>query len=274
MAAWPIRSRARVAAYTPERFADEKEHFTTLMEDFIAIAEGVRDLTTPREGTTLYNWGNAFLANKWVGGVVDPAHSWDGGVTIAPQNQDLIEWANAINPGTAKGASGNAADDVVFRCNQPWQQFFMMISLYHAKELGFETDYLLTYLGKFLTDYVTDATRTPYWMATFLRPHRKLPGPVGTWFTDWDDIETGYNHHTNNGGTNQTDAVVQGTWEDQALDTTHGYSNIALSAAASIYDETDGDTLWEWMDTHARDAAGMARFATDPKWCLLPRNLP
>lgn len=270
--AWPIRSRARVAAYTPDRFADEKEHFTTLMEDFIAIAEGVRDLTTPNEGTTLYNWGNAFLANKWVGGVVDPAHSWDGGVTIAPQNQDLIEWANATNPAAA-GASGNSADDVTYRCNQAWQQFFAIYALYNAKELGFATDYLLAYVSKFLTDYVADATRTPHWMAMFLRPHRKLPAP-GTWFVDWDDIETGYNHHTANGGTNQSDSVAQSTFNNQALDTTHGYSNIALCAAHAAYDETNGPATWTWMNTNARDTAALVRFDSEPKWCLIPRNLP
>jgi hypothetical protein len=241
--AWPIRSRARVAAFTPERFSEEKQLFTTLTEDFIAIAEGVRDLETPNVGTSLYAWGNGWLANKWPGGVVDPNHSYSGGVTIAPQNAALINWSTT------------------YRCGQSWQTFFMVAVLRDVMDLGFATEHLLAYAAGHLTQYVSDPTRDPYYMVLFLTPHRKLPAP-GSYFANWLDLLSGYQ---------PTDAAA--VWASSVQDTTHGYANIAMAAAASAYDETDGEDAWTWMEAAARDAAALARLDLDPKWALVPRGL-
>jgi hypothetical protein len=247
--AWPLLRRVHAATFTPTRFAEEKQLFTTLTDDFIAVAEGARNVTSPRVGGELWNWGNARVINKWPSGVVDPNGTWGGGSTSA---ESYIDYA------------------VTYRSHSPWMHNFMVTALGIAKELGFDTDALLAYAAEQVTGFtgLTRAASTgtvdgPYYLSAYRRPYIKLPAP-GVHFSSMTEVLSAYLATFN----------VISEWNTGRTDTTHGRANIALSAAAMCYDQPGGPATWSWFASALYDEAGLARFAVDPKWALMPRNLP
>lgn len=248
--AWPFRNRVATAVFTPDRFADEKAYFTYLVADAIEVWEGHRNVTSSRTGGALWNWAYAHIAqSKWGTPLTtgpDPMNSWaGGGQTDVP---------DAVNY------------ELCYRSGSPWMHHYLLVCLYRAKELGFDTGPLLGYAAPHLIEVITDPGISSFHLENYRRPYRKLPYPDGDFYTSWAEVASHF--HTS------YDTNIETNWISSKGDLVNGRSNIAMAAAAAVYDETDGPTAWAWIETHARGAADLVALATNPKWALRPRNLP
>ena len=112
-------------------------YFDKLTRDFIAISEGERNIRkTSFENTPEWRWGHE------VGRLPDsPLHFWESG------NGNFVQ--DPIDPGVARAAIST------------WEQNFLVYALGRAKELGYPTDALLSWLSANIVGQVTNPNYEP-----------------------------------------------------------------------------------------------------------------
>ena len=201
--AWALRTRVNAAALAPDGSA-EKAYFTALTNDAIAMWEGERGITgTAFEGTDNWNWGKNIGAKQWGSAGVPPLSNWAGGDAIG---------SNFVQEPLDPSVVGAGAS--------PWEQNFMLFALGRAKETGFQTGALISYLSKNIIGQLTGAGYDPHLIASYRIPVKKKDG---TYFRTWSEARTGYIPSLN----------PQNDFTATNRDAEHGYANIAIAATAA-----------------------------------------
>ena len=230
---WQLRTRVNTAFVSPDQ-APEKAYFTTLIDDAIAIEEGARQITGTRyEGNANWQWGNALRLPVYG---QPPLHQWSKGTTGFAQ------------------ASYGIDTDVTQAAISNYEQNFVMLALGRARELGYATDALVSYLAVNVIGQLTDPAYNPFLMANGRLP--TMRSSDSGFFPGWAEMATGY---------------VE-SWRGRTTfplsDPEHGYDFIALTAASMAANEPNGCPAWLFMQSNA---LGAAVLDDNPKWAILPR---
>ncbi|NUM35156.1 MAG: hypothetical protein HUU50_11465 [Candidatus Brocadiae bacterium] len=239
--AWAFRTRVRTAAFAPDG-TPEKAYFERLVEDTIAIWEGQRNITgTSYENNANWLWGNTSGKNiVWDGYSVPNLHVWYVGTTYHV-NHDSIKPANP----PVRGAS-------------PWEFFFVMYSLGHAKELGYKTDALTYWLGEFLVDALNNLPS--YYLTAYRMP---TIGNDNQWYTSIATMQAGYNAAYD----------FAADYNNDVKDAVHGYPNILVPAIAAARDADvpNSAQAWTWIMNNSIPDSG--NYTKDlPKWRIFTRK--
>ncbi|MBI3426506.1 MAG: hypothetical protein HY011_26565 [Acidobacteria bacterium] len=250
--AWALRTRAQTAWFAPDG-TPEKTYFTRLVNDAIGIWEGTLSLTgTPNQNTANWNWGNTVAVKKYYdeqwpnyfpyNPVLPPQRVWDRGPVVFADSTD-------IDPAKAS------------RRTQPWQIHFMIYSLGRAKELGFATGPLLSWVAPVLTNELTNPAYNPYLAASFMMPTLQKLTPGDQYFSNWADTRSAF--------VASYAANAQADFVSQLADANHGYPAICMAAAAMAAAEPNGAQAWTFIQQQVVTPA--ATLNDNPKWAILPR---
>lgn len=125
-----------------------------------------------------------------------------------------------------------------------------------AKERGFATGPLLTYLSPLLTRQITDGTWNPQCLTNYRSCIKRRTGNY--FYQTWAESIEGYT----------TPFVC--SWTDCG-DMNHGYGTMATAAATWLLAETGGVTTWNYLNENCRSVASDASKRQNPKWMLIPR---
>lgn len=250
--AWTLRTRAQTAWFAPDG-TPEKTYFTRLINDAIGIWEGTLGVTgTPNQNTANWNWGNTVAVRKYYdeqwpnyfpyNPALPPLRVWDRGPVVLADSTD-IDYTKAS------------------RRTQPWQIHFMVYSLGRAKELGFATGPLLSWVAPVLTNELTNPEYNPYLAASFMMPtlQKLVAGDqyFNTWTATRGAFVAGY------------EANAQAEFVSQLTDANHGYPMICMAAAAMAAAEPNGPQAWTFIQQNV--VAPAASLNDNPKWAILPR---
>jgi hypothetical protein len=232
--AWAFRNRAQVAAISPDG-TPEKAYFEKLTRDFIAISEGERGITkTALENTPEWRWGRSV-----VGLPASPLHFWE------PGNGHFVQ--EPID-----GTSARAAIST-------WEQNFLVYALGRAKELGYPTDALLSWLSANIIGQLTDPGYDPHLIAAY---RTASIGKDGKSFDSWAQVRSAY----------KAGFDAKAWFRNQLINSDHGYGLIAITAAAMVASEAGGAQAWDWIYKNGFVPARQT-FSVNPKWAILPRAL-
>ncbi len=247
--AWTFRSRARAAALSPDG-TPERDYFTRLTEDAIAVWEGEREIYgTQFEGDPNWTWGRDTGGQRWDSGYSGHRgppllHHWDLGTT-----------------GKANGWTCCMSADRVQFAHEPWQFSMILSSLGHAKELGFPADALVSWLAENLIGQLTDPDYDPFLIGAYRIP---IVRESDTEYfgidraSPWADAFSGYEPWF--------DTISEFEQDLRYVD--HSYALMAGCAASMITDEPGGDEAWQFIADEVHTADGLD---DNPKWVLLPR---
>lgn len=243
--AWALRNRVHTASLAPDA-APEKDYFKTLTDDFIAISEGQHNIVgTSFEGNANWNWGHTTGMGAWTANLGPPTalHFWFNG---GPEYLQL-----AIDKTVTK-----------YACS-PWEQNFLIWVLGRAKELGYPTDALLTWLGPNLIQQLTDPNYDPYLVGMYRLPTVRLSD--SQYFPDWAGVKSGFVlPFIDDYGHSQT---AESYFNANLGILEQGYPLIALAAASQVVHLPGGATAWRWISTRVLDYPGLNDV---PKWAILP----
>ncbi len=238
--AWTLRNRAQTAYLAPDG-TPEKTYFTRLTNDAIAVWEGTLNLTgTAFQGNANWNWGNSMAVKKYGSHgypAVPPLCFWEEG-NVVPS------WSAEVDPAMA-----------AYR-TPPWQHFYLVYAFGRAKELGFPTGAILSWLGPFMTGQLTNPNYNPYLIAAYQMPTVKAADNF--YFNSWPEEQNGFLNSYNP----QTD------FNNYLNDPNHGYVFIALPAVAMIAGEPGGAAAWQFMQQQVLTAPLLN---DNPKWVIVPR---
>jgi hypothetical protein len=243
--AWILRSRVSAAAFSVDNTL-EKKYYDYLMNDAIAIAEGVRDIAGGSgQNSTSYLWGQTVGKSGTLGvdaGLygalgVNPLHFWDGGnQSFAQQYQNL--WNIPIKQAQA-----------------PFQMAYMIIALDHAKGLGYPTGNLLNWAAVFITE-ATKSNQTAWLLGNFVVPV-VTSTPLSN-ITNWNSVHAVY-----------ADPNYPKTYTDQWLNSADGPPNSMAAATATIAELPGGLDSWNWVKANWVDR----RIISAPsRWAIVPRT--
>jgi len=239
--AWNLRTRARAAVLIPDTLI-EKTYFTQKVNEQIEIWEGSKEITgTVNYNTTNYLWGknvhNPSVNNNYGN---SPLYIWEVGTTYHVQYE--------IN-----------ADSTLFAIS-PWEMNFLIFTLGHVEELGFESSSLRQYLGQYLVGLMTDSGSTPFNVALSRLPViHKLSGQ---YFNSWESVCNAIDYSFYPNG-------IETEFHNLLQDVEHGYSNIAMCATSFVTDLPNGNMAWHFMDSVA---INNPLLNNNPKWAILPRD--
>jgi hypothetical protein len=236
--AWVLRNRAHAAALTPDDMP-EKAYFTQLLEDVVAIWEGSRGITdTPFRGNAAWEWGRTVdRKSAFRGDELPPLRSWERG------NGAFVQ--GPLERSRAAGAIST------------WEQHFLTFALGRARELGFPTGRLLSWIAPHLIGQVTAPGADPYLIGANRTPTVRRDGE---YFTDWAEVRRAY----------APDFDSRRYFADRLRNKDHGYSIVAIAAGAMIAGEPGGQAAWDWIRVHALDLVAR-ELDHNPKWAILPR---
>ena len=240
--AWLFRNRVQAAFLAPDGTA-EKNYFTKLTNDAIAIWEGTVGITgTPNQGNANWTWGNTVAAQKYGShGVptIPPLRFWDEGGAVP-------SWSEDVDPAVATNRTPH------------WQHAFLLYSLGNAKNLGFATGSLLSWLAPVTIGQLTDVGYNPYLIGAYQMPTvRKLDN---CFYGLWPDSKLGF----------FTSYNAQADFTSQLADANHGYPFIALTATAFAANEPGGSAAWTFMQQQVLPAPSLNN---NPKWLILPQGV-
>jgi hypothetical protein len=243
--AWTLRNRVHAASLAPDG-APEKAYFETLIADAIAIWEGGLNITaSPANATANWNWGRT-IRTRWWPSTIPPLHHWEPGAALFVQT--------CIDPAVTSAALS------------PWEQNFMMFALGRAKELGYRSDLLVSWLGVNVIGQIIGSGYDPYLSGAYRIPVRRVSD--GGYFGTWTALRAGFLATFSADGTYYP--TPQSYWNTFVTDGDHGYPLIALAAVAMAATESGGSTAWNWM---AQNALTASVLNDNPKWAILPRNI-
>lgn len=250
--AWTLRTRAQTAWFAPDGTA-EKTYFTRLLNDAIGIWEGTLGITgTPNQNTANWNWGNTVAVKKYYdeqwpnyfpyNPPLPPLRFWDRGPVVFSDSTD-------IDPTKAS------------RRTQPWQIHFMIYALGRAKELGYATGPLLSWVAPVLTNELTNPAYNPYLAASFMMPTLQKLSPSDQYFGNWAAERGAF--------VASYAANAQADFVSQLSDANHGYPMICMAAAAMAAAEPNGAQAWTFIQQKVVTPA--VSLNDNPKWAILPR---
>jgi len=233
--AWLLRTRVNATFVTPDDTL-EKSYFNDLINDAIAIDEGYKNITTtPFYQNANWTWARNFI-NQPLGN--PKQNQWDAGEANSAQASYGID-----ETVTEKAVSGFSQD-------------MMMFALGRAKELGYVTDNLVSYLSKFYIQGLINTDSNPYMMALGRFATVKLAG--SQYFNSWVDLMTGYN------------AESRALTSFPLQDPVHGYDFMVLAATSMVTNEPGGAAAWDFVKTKILPASVLN---DNPKWAILPRSV-
>ncbi len=241
--AWIFRNRAQAAFLAPDG-TPEKTYFTKLTNDAIAIWEGTVGITgTPNQGNANWNWGRTVAVQKYGphGVPTIPAlRFWEEGGTVP-------SWSEEVDPTIATNRT------------PPWQHAFLIYSLGQAKNLGFASEPLLTWLSPMMIGQITNPGYDPYLVGAYQMPAvRKTDN---RFFDLWSQEKTGFLGNYN----------AQQIFTDQLTDASHGYPMIAIPATGMVAHQPGGNAAWSFIQQQVLTAASLN---SNPKWLILPPSNP
>ncbi len=241
--AWIFRNRAQAAFLAPDA-TPEKNYFTKLTNDAIAIWEGTVGITgTPNQGNANWNWGNTMAVQKYGphGVPTIPAlRFWEEGGTVP-------SWSEEVDPALATNRT------------PPWQHAFLMYSLGQAKSLGFSSDALISWLSPMMIGQLTNSGYDPYLVGAYQMPAvRKTDNQF---FNLWAQEKTGFLGNYN----------AQQIFTDQLSDANHGYPMIAIAATGMVAHHPGGSAAWAFIQQQVLPAPSLN---SNPKWVILPQGNP
>jgi hypothetical protein len=247
--AWCLRSRAQAAAFSVDN-SKEKAYYTALLNDAIAIEEGIHGVTgSAFQGSAAYQWGVTVGrpdGQIYRGFGVHPVGNWDNGALYALSYYN--NWAAGINYAYA-----------------PWLQSYMIIALSHVKDLGFPVSELRAFSARFLTDCATNNQNAP------LLGNFAIPSTYGSYspdvatgqFQSWDDVFAAF-----------LDPNKPKELADSTINSFDSPNSSGLAAAASITDLPNGLASYNWMKTNWADTRTTFEyyFPWVSRWSIIPRT--
>jgi len=247
--AWTFRSRARAATFSPDD-SPERAYFTRLVEDAIAVWEGEREIYgTQFEGDLNWSWGYDIGGQRWDSGYAGHRgppllHHWDIGTT-----------------GKANGWTCCMSAERVLLAHEPWQFSMILSSLGRARELGFPTDALVSWLAENLIGQLTDPDYDPYLIGSYRCPIAREEDTE--YFgvdraSPWGDAFSGFEPWF--------DTFAEFEKDLRYVD--HSYALIAACAASLITGEPGGEEAWDFIEDQVLTVDGLD---DNPKWVLAPR---
>jgi hypothetical protein len=235
---WVLRSRAQTAHLTPDDMP-EKAYFSALVEDALALWEGQRGITGTRlSNNPNWQWGATVGIGRWsrvAGNQIPPLHFWENNTGATQQ----------VDTSVTKGATS------------PWMQNYLIYGLGRAKELGFPTDALLTWVGENLVNQLTNPSFNPWLAGAYRTPVMKVDD---TYFTTWAEVLTGYNAE---------DRALT-TWPSSAYPSLYdGYTFVARTATAMVYHLPNGEAAWNKVEYQV--GSNVSILNSEPKFGIIPR---
>jgi hypothetical protein len=160
--AWVLRNRVHAAYLSPDG-SPEKNYFTAIINDALAVWEGHHDIHgTKFEGTPQWRFGQTRL-------LVNPLHAFDD----QPARGD-----------------GGVKLDIVGTTTAIWTDYFLLLELGRAKEKGFPAGPMLSWLAVVLTSqFAHPDSYDPANLQRFQTPIRRRDG---TPFKTWAETMAGY----------------------------------------------------------------------------------
>jgi hypothetical protein len=161
--AWHIRTMATAAAFSPDGTIEKTElKFRT--ECLLAAWAGAHNVSNPYPAyETSWYWGNTSVRNGTGGNDCGLYGSNPYPMCRNPFNSSIRYWSEP---------SGVIVTGQVLSPNvvMPWQYNYLIIGLARANELGFNTQGLLNWVGKFSTDLLLTPGYNPYLAAEYYFP--------------------------------------------------------------------------------------------------------
>jgi hypothetical protein len=146
-----------------------------------------------------------------------------------------------------------------------WMENWLIYGLGRAKELGYPSDALLSWVAVHLIGQLTDAQYSPYYTGAYRTP--TVDAVTGRWYNSWSGVATGFLPLFTN---NHVDFLTpQQYFVSELQNNEQGYSVTTFPAAAMAAGEPGGPAAWSWIAQNAR--ALDTSINTDPKWAILPR---
>lgn len=234
--AWTIRDRTRCAFLSPDGSA-EKDYFTSLTNDAIALWEGQRNITgTVFQSDPEWVWGNTIGSPH----PPSPLYFWDEGFTTIPQYQ-----------------YPDIDTSITSSFTLVWQASFLQAELGEVKEKGFKADSVQNWCAKNLIGMLTDPLFDPYLIAQYRTPTKRRSD--GNYFPDWGSVKAAYLPSLLSSAAAEFNNQIANYDGD-------GYVFYALAGASMITDQPGGMAAWNWISSKA-----LAATEGNPKWALLPR---
>lgn len=143
--AWLIRSMATAAAFSPDN-TPEKTELYYRVECMLSAWAGAHNITNPYPAyQASWNWGNTSVRNGTGGTDCGLYGSQPYPQCRNPFSSSIRYWAAP----SGVIVSGHVNSPTVV---MPWQYYYLIIGLARAKELGFNTEATIDWVGKFATD--------------------------------------------------------------------------------------------------------------------------
>jgi hypothetical protein len=249
--AWSMRTLGEAAFLAPDG-SPEKKYFTTMMQNNIAIREGVYDI---RDG--------AFCKPNQTGACSDPRWLW-GRKAVGgniPNPLYLFSAGAGCNEG-GQICGGEVDPAKARRAAAPWMFNYNLIVFGRLKEMGFPIAKLQTALAKSLLHQLLDPAYNPYMVEEYRIP---TTDPSDNYFTSWRTLAEAYVDSQKRLSKRQFTGfpeLVEGS-----------YVHIARGAASYLPGINDGDLkgedAWKWIIKH-EPAQNLLN--DNPKWALVPRE--
>jgi hypothetical protein len=159
---------------------------------------------------------------------------------------------------------------------------WLIYALGRAKELGYPTQYLLSWIAPWAIQPVVDPTFNPYLIASYRQPTKNMA--TGNWYTTWSQMLNDMCSSTATGCNNfgaSTNAKTAPTFDPPVNNVGMGCSlnpngdgtcssaYIAGIAIAAVADQPNGSAAWNWINTNAMTNSALN---TNPKWAIIPRS--
>jgi hypothetical protein len=279
--AWVLRNRVEVAAISPDS-SPEHSYYDLLVNDTLAAFEGERNITTGAyNGTAMWNWGNQFAAANYC-----TTHSgvglWCVNAINGVQNGAPTAIHFWVPDGGYPGNNlGGYPQDTSFAggSTSPWMVQYVIYALGRAKDLGYPSQGLLSWVAPWIISQVTDPTFNPYLVSSY---RQATVQPNGQYYTTWAGILSSVCSSAATGcvtgGTSQNAQTAQ-TWAypinqySCALDP-NGDGNCSSAfeagmAIAQVADQPNGPAAWNWIYTNAMTSSALN---ANPKWAIIPRT--
>jgi hypothetical protein len=239
--AWVFRNRVAAAVFSVDA-SKEKQYFTELTESAITIAEAIRDVRGGgKETTAEWKWGetigrNSFYPNLGISPLRDWHAGYSGYVTAASVEFDPSRPLEKATP--------------------PWQMAFMLLSLDHAKQLGFRTDRLIEWTAPFFTAPLKKSS-TANLIGIYVLP--SVAANPSRNLRTWDEVLAQYK-----------DPEYARKFVDNWLNSPDGYPLMMTSVFATLADQTtDGAENWQWITQNWRNRR---KTPVTTRWSIMPRE--
>ena len=223
--AWVLRNRVHAAFLSPDG-TPEKPYFASLVDDAVAAWEGRLGVRDARfENTPAWRFGDSHPYKS-------PLHfmrQWK----IRPGERGMNEHASAVDG--------------------LWQYYMLIFELARAKEKGFATGPLLSWLSELLTGHFTQGRGYDPWNC--LRYYTAVKDENDEFYKNWPDTLVAFKE--------REPKAFKGDIRD-------GYGAYAYAASAMIVAEPGGRVAFDWLRRAIYEPL-RAKYAEYPKWAFVPR---